>query len=137
MCVTVEPLPFVPPTVITGQEGLSMRRARATAETRANPRSIVLGWTDSCRASHSSKVRTREVGRSGRLSGRHLRQLQQYPQDTGDPVTHVTAIDDHVQRTVLQQELASLEAFRKGLAHGLLNDAWSGETDQGARLCNV
>ncbi len=43
MCVTVEPLPFVPPTVTTGHVGLSMPSVRATDPTRASPMSIVLG----------------------------------------------------------------------------------------------
>ena len=54
-----------------------------------------------------------------------------------DAVAHVAPVDDHVERAVLEQELAALEAFRQGLAHGLLDDARPGEADQRLRLGDV
>ena len=49
-------------------------------------------------------------------------------------VAHLAAVDDHVDRAVLQQELGALEAFGQRFAHGLLDHARPGETDQRARL---
>jgi len=53
----VDPFPLVPPTVMTREEDLSTPKVRATAVTRAKPMSMVFGCTDSCRVSHSSRVR--------------------------------------------------------------------------------
>ena len=55
----------------------------------------------------------------------------------GDAVAQVAAVDDQVDRAVLEQELAALEAFGQRLAHGLLDDARAGEADQRARLGDV
>src|SRR5512133_371515 len=51
----VEPLPLVPPTVITGQAKRSCMRS-ATALTRSRPSSMVLGCNCSHQASHSARV---------------------------------------------------------------------------------
>src|SRR5258707_1217577 len=64
-------------------------------------------------------------------------QLQQHSQHAANSVAHVAAVHDHVEHAVLEEKLASLEAFRKRLAYGLLNDARAGESDQGTRLGNV
>src|SRR5918995_5294985 len=52
------------------------------------------------------------------------------------PVAQLTAVDDHVDRALLQQELGALKAFGQLLPHGLLDDARSGEADQGLGLGN-
>jgi len=38
-------------------------------------------------------------------------------------VAHLAPVDDHVDRTLLEQELGTLKTFRELLAHGLLDDA--------------
>ena len=38
---------------------------------------------------------------------------------------------------MVEQELRTLEAFRQGFAHGLLDDARAGETDQRLGLADV
>src|SRR5215469_3395948 len=108
-CATTEPLPLVPATVITGKAGAATPSASATALTRSSPISMLFGCTDSCSVSHSASVRIGE-GRCVSASGGR-RQLQQQPQERGDLVAHLTAVDDHVDRTVIEQELAALEAL--------------------------
>src|ERR1700716_3770537 len=102
-CATVEPLPLVPPTVMTGNAGSATPRARATA---AAPASVGIGggWG------------------AARASGSRGRQLEQQPQQRRDPVTHLAAVDNHVDGSVLEQEFAALKALRQRLAHGLLDD---------------
>ena len=51
----VEPLPLVPPTVITGQEG-ARSIAFFTWVTRVKPMSMVVGWAVSKWASHWESV---------------------------------------------------------------------------------
>src|ERR1700722_11756087 len=105
-CTTVDPFPFVPPTVMTRYVGLATPNVRATEVTRARPISIVLGCTDSCRVSHSARVRKADICLSGSVRGdsRRSRRLlfQQQTQHRPAPVAHVTAVDDHVQGTVLE-----------------------------------
>lgn len=48
--------------------------------------------------------------------------------------TQLIARNDHVDGAMFQQELATLEAFRQLLAHGLLDHARAGKTDQRLRL---
>src|SRR5688572_26518617 len=45
------------------------------------------------------------------------------------PVAQLAAVDDHVDRALLQQELGALEALGQLLPHGLLDDARAGEAD--------
>src|ERR1700720_206198 len=137
-CATVEPLPLVPPTVMTGNAGSATPRARATAATRVSSMSMLLGCTDSCSVSHSASVRIGPKGLgAARASGSGGRQLQQQPQQRRDPVAHLAAVDNHVDGSVVEQEFAALEALRQGFAHGLLDDAGPGEADQRARLGEV
>src|SRR5690606_30884519 len=76
-----------------------------------------------------------------RASGRNVdgrwRLLEQLGKQLGDLVTHLPAIHDHVQRAVLEQELAALETLGQRLAHGLLDDTRTGEADQGIRLGDI
>src|SRR5437899_9501019 len=111
-CATVEPLPLVPPTVMTGHAGRSNPSTRATAATRARPMSMVFGCTDSCRASHSASVRTRSVCLSRRClpaggasgGGGACGLLQQQAQHRHNAIAHVAPVDDHVERAVLEEE---------------------------------
>ena len=54
-----------------------------------------------------------------------------------EALTHVAAIDDHVERAVIEQEFAALKPFRQRFAHGLLDDARTGKADQRTRLGHV
>src|SRR5882724_7711296 len=47
------------------------------------------------------------------------------------------AMDDGVEKTMLEQELGALESFGKLLANGLLDDAGAGEADERAGLRDV
>src|SRR6267378_4429437 len=114
-CATVEPLPLVPPTVMTGNAGSAIPRVRATAATRLSSMSMLLGCTDSCSVSHSASVRIGYGLGAARASGSGGRQLQQQPQQRRDPVAHLAAVDDHVDGAVLEQEFAALEALRQRL----------------------
>ena len=57
-------------------------------------------------------------------------------QDIAQTLTQLATGDDHVDRAVIQQELAALEAFRQLLTHGLLDHPRAGKTDQRTRLGN-
>lgn len=46
-----------------------------------------------------------------------------------NPLFHVAAVNDLVNRAFFQQEFGTLEAFRQSFAHGLLNHARAGKTD--------
>jgi hypothetical protein len=50
-------------------------------------------------------------------------QFQQHPQHARDPVAHVATVNDHVECSMLEKELAALETFRQRLPDSLLNDA--------------
>jgi hypothetical protein len=52
-------------------------------------------------------------------------------------VALVPPVHDEVDGALLEQEFTALEAFRKGLAHGLGDHAGTGEADQRARLADV
>ena len=99
------------------------------------------GCAASCSASHSASDRA--TGRAARDSQAACRRpsaarlLHQQSQQRCDALAHVAPIDDHVQRAVLEQELAALEALGQRLAHGLLDDARTGEADERARLGQV
>src|SRR5699024_9443800 len=58
-------------------------------------------------------------------------------QKIGQLVAHFATVDDEVDGAMFEQELGALEPFREGFTHGLLDDARTGETDQGARLADV
>src|SRR3970040_1515580 len=58
-------------------------------------------------------------------------------QQVRDAVAQLSAVADLVDRAVLDQEFAALEAFGQGLAHGLLDHPWPRETDQCLRLGGV
>src|SRR5437764_574520 len=113
-CATVEPLPLVPPTVMTRHAGWSNPNTRATAATRARPMSMVFGCTDSCRASHSASVRTREA-RQGRGGLGHLQQRV-------ERLLHARATacaEAHERRVMLDAVIHSpLEALADDRAHG-------------------
>ena len=84
---------------------------------------------------------TRQAAASRRLRRRGLRRrgglTHQQAQQRAEFLAHVAPIDDHVERAVIEQELAALETFGQRLAHRLLDDARPGETDQRARLRDV
>src|ERR1051325_8442318 len=47
----------------------------------------------------------------------------------GQVILELAALDDGIEKTMLQQELAFLETFGQLLTDGLFDDAGSGETD--------
>src|SRR6185312_15972398 len=69
----------------------------------------------------------------GADSGRAIRPGEDAEQ-VGQFVAHFATIDDQIDRAVVEQKLGTLEAFRQGLAHGLLDHPRTGETDQRLRL---
>ena len=130
-----EPLPLVPATVMTGTGGLRASPSRSsTARSRSSPRSIALRMHLRLVGQPLVESRGRGVtqasGRGGLFAG-------QQAQHGADAVAHLAPVDDHVERAVLEQELAALEALRQGLAHRLLDDARTGEADQRLRLADV
>src|SRR5690606_23121156 len=157
---THEPLPFVPPTVITLYGGGTSSSRSRTVRIRPRLMSIFFGWSVSNHASHSAREAKRcgtgesalgasgGVGRSRRFRRRRrqrrrsrldrllvrLRQIHELRDHGGDLVTRPPPIDDHVDRALLEQELGALEADRQSLLHGLLDHARAGETDQRAGL---
>src|SRR5262252_9234745 len=96
----VEPLPFVPATTIVGTT-----RARPslalTVAMRSSVSSIVFGWTRSQWASHSARVLVVNA-RSGDGVGRQSQQHRELPRDR---LPQLAAVDDHVDRAGLEQEL--------------------------------
>src|ERR1700689_1056576 len=133
-CATVEPLPLVPATVMTGNANSTTPKARATVPMRASPMSMLFGCTDSCSVSHSASVR---IGNAARGASGGGGKLQQHAQQRCDAVANVATIDDHVDRPVIEQKLAALEPLRKRLAHGLLDDTRPGKPDQPPPLRRV
>src|SRR5687767_13023274 len=103
-----------------------------TARTRSRPSAIADGGSLSWCSSHAASVvgiglpspGRGVVGTSGLArvdagDGRGL--LREQGEQRGDLVAHLAAIDDEVERAVLEQELAALEAFGQRLAYGLLD----------------
>src|SRR5204863_10153426 len=133
----VDPLPFVPVTVMTGQTG-AMGRRDATSRTRARPSAIDFGCSVSRYASQPASVVGRVIA-SGMLlrlpasSGRR-RLPRQHRQKTRELVAQLPAVDDHVDGAFLEQKLGALKAIRQFLAHRLLDDAGPREPDQRAGL---
>src|SRR3569623_1373214 len=151
----VEPLPLVPPTMMSGKSG-ARPSASLTRRTRSRPRSIVLGCSRSSRASQASRevsrctIRLRRDGMPDRNqtnrrdagmspptlggqsawdSGCQRRPAHHHRQRGRELATHLAAIDDTVDGTLLLQEFGALEAFRQGFAHGLLDYARPGKAD--------
>src|SRR5215472_7444366 len=125
----VEPLPLVPATTIVGT--LSARPSLAlTVSMRASVSSIVFGWTRSQWSSHSARVFFVNAG-SGDGVGRQAQQHRDLPRDRR---AQLAAIDDHVDRARLEQELGALEAFGQLLADGVLDHARPSKADQRLRL---
>src|SRR5574343_680743 len=143
----VEPLPLVPATLITGQSKRRPRRS-LTARTRSRVISISVGCRRSQWASQPSSV----VGSGAVLMndsapgamdapGRWTRGWEsgdgvgaltlQHGQLLGDGLAQLAAVQDHVDRALFKQELGTLEAFGKLLAHGVLDHARAGKADQG------
>src|SRR5438309_1571656 len=58
-------------------------------------------------------------------------------QGLGEVGLEVAPGDDGVEEAVLEEELGALEAFRELLAGGLLDDAGSGEADEGSGFGDV
>src|SRR6185312_17514966 len=58
-------------------------------------------------------------------------------EQVGQLVAHLAAVDDQIDRAVVEQELRTLETFGQGLAHGLLDHPRPGEADQRLRLADV
>ena len=58
-----------------------------------------------------------------------------HPQDICQHITLILTVYNLIYKTVLQQELRSLESLRKLLTNGLLNDTRSCKADQRVRLC--
>ena len=119
--------------------------APAPGRTRSSPRSIVGGCSRCCQSSQSAscakrgpgasdaslKSVTRDVQGLGRLRLRHeWRATRQRREHRRDAFAQVATVHDHVDRAVLEQELAALEALGQCLAHGLLDDARAGESNQ-------
>src|SRR5271165_5857413 len=49
----------------------------------------------------------------------------------------ILAVNHGIEKTVLQQKFRSLKTLGKLLAHGLLDDARPGKSNQRAGLCNI
>ena len=123
---------------MTGQAGAAPRRARrAHAVEAQRDRLRMQRARDSvepvARASVDAVASSglAHCGRRARLKALRLPagSLQQRD-DARELVAHLAAVDDHVDRAVLEQELGALEALRQRLAHGLLDHARAGEADQ-------
>ena len=66
---------------------------------------------------------------SSLLAGNRRRTILELGEQFGDLVTHLAPVGDHVDRAVIEQELAALKALGQGLSHGLFNNAGTSETD--------
>src|ERR671932_1628253 len=132
MKATVEPLPWVPATWITGGSRRSgWPRAASSRSMRPSDRSIALGcspirrsrmgWTRFMRSIGHRRVRA--VARLGRRG--QLQQQQAEPRQRG---LQLVTVHDHVDHAVLQQIFGALEAFGQLLPYGLLDDARPRET---------
>ena len=69
-----------------------------------------------------------------RLQLRHRILFGQQRDQRSQLVAHLTPVHDHVDGAVFEQELGTLESIRQRFAHGLLNHARTGKTDQRAGL---
>src|SRR3569832_1103457 len=145
---TLEPLPLVPPTVITTKGGASACRHRHTARTRSRPRSILLGCRPSCQCSQASSVVWRAAAdRSSVMSCSPAvaqRRLPHHGAGWWVNIARMLAIRSRMSRrttiksrALLLQKLAALKALGQGLALGLLDHARARETDEGVGLADV
>src|SRR5688572_11264490 len=135
---THEPLPFVPATVTTLYAGVRRSSSSRMATNRSSRRSMRFGWTVSNQASQRSSVAPRGNGvtGSGRGSGQEGPRAE-LRQQGRDLIARVPAIEDHVDRALLEQELGTLKSFGQRLAGRLLDDARTREADQRAGLGDV
>src|SRR5260370_41593274 len=62
---------------------------------------------------------------------------QEQVKGAGDKGFEVLAVDDGVEKAVLEQEFRALESFGEFLANGLLDDARSSESNERAGLANI
>src|ERR1700681_344160 len=137
----VEPLPLVPPTVITGHVSATPRRAK-TALTRSSPIAIALGCSVSRYASHSLSVEAcltdgatkRRAAGARSASARGKRLALQQGQQLGQIVLELTAIDDHVDGAFFEQKFGALKTLGKLFAHSLLDHSRAREPNQGSRF---
>ena len=56
--------------------------------------------------------------------------FEQVAEATSQGLLQLRALDHHVEKPMLQEEFAALKTLRQILADGLLDDPWSGESDQ-------
>src|SRR5210317_726698 len=133
---TLEPLPLVPATVITCSATGSSRRSR-TSCTRSSPRSISCGDRLSSHVSHADSGVP--VGSINSESGRGNRTwtIFEFGQQVTNLLTHLPAIHDHVDCTVIQQKLAALKPFGQALANRLLDDTRPGKSNQCTRFPDI
>src|SRR4029453_10190618 len=125
----VEPLPFVPVTVMTGHA----RRASILEwprATRPSPTATALGGSARGEASQPSSV----FGRIKSASARRRRLPRQVRKQARELVFELAAIDDHVDRPLVNQEFRALETLGELFADRLLDDARTREADQRSRL---
>src|SRR6478735_2488470 len=126
----VEPLPLVPPTVMTGQSSFRPSASRTRA-TLSSPMSMAFGCRDSRVESQSARllgmlfmkayletgVELKRPGPANRtgpakrlLSGQDVgRLVLQQRQQPGDFLAHLAAVDNHVHGALLHQEFGALE----------------------------
>ena len=118
----------------------SIRRCATKKSRRSMPSSMRCGtrFRRRCRGSMrcaSSALRTsrcaeRHAPLKLALALRRARLLRHHRQHRGDLVAHLPPVDDHVDRAMIEQELRALKSFGQRFAHGLLDDARTGEADQ-------
>src|SRR5258708_36915733 len=102
----VDPLPLVPPTVIASGGGASRMRP-ATSRTRSSPSAIVAGCCAEMYSSQSSSESFFNLCFAASSFG-HWLALEEGDQ-ASDLVAQLAAIDEHVDRALLQEESAALE----------------------------
>ena len=103
------------------QHGVDRRRARPLTRSR-------FGTSPEARA--LAPARESRLRRAGRRLGEE-------PAQSGDGGAQLVAMHDHVDHAVIAQIFGLLKAVRQLLADGLLDDARTGEADQGAGLGDV
>ena len=113
----VEPLPLVPPTVMTGRRRLDSQPGEYLAPPAPGRARWLAGCWRSMNASQSCSDLTRDfparrAASHGCVGGLSLQQRQQRVQ----LVAHLAAVDDHVDGALLEQELGALEALRAASA---------------------
>src|SRR5689334_4646195 len=131
MAVT-DPLPFVPATIIEGNERSGRPSALTSDRIWSRPSLIPI-----CSRANSL-ARSSDVGCATRLHadrfglrlgfgrGGHAEQSET-PADRG---FELAPIDDGVDEAFLEEELAALESLRQFLSNRLFDDAWAGKADE-------